>query len=65
MDTKSDAKETMDPNSKKNRAASSRDPMKFEVVKSCVPSRINIEQASRPGWLSVLKWINESYKIGS
>ena len=28
MDTKDDAKETMDPDSKNNRAASSRDPMK-------------------------------------
>ena len=36
MDTKNDTKETMDPTPKNNRAVSLRDPMKLEVVKSCV-----------------------------
>ena len=39
MDPDEHTTETMDPNPKNNRAASYTDPMKLDVVKSCVVSR--------------------------
>ena len=41
MDTKNDTKETMNHDVKHDRAASQRDPMKLEVVKSCFLTGLN------------------------